>query len=230
METAANIKTKTQEILSTLFTTVEDAIKPYINIKKSDSTNFTYDIDDIGDISKTIQNHALLLISVNGNDSELTKIYMEHIKKHNTKIASDEFPNSGFDLFIPNEITMAATIDARMIDLGIKCEMIYQDMSKKKSSTCGYYVYPRSSMSKTPLMLANHTGIIDSGYRGTLIGAFRNLDNEKEYVIEKNARLLQVCHPSLCPIIVKLVDESELSITCRGEGGFGSTGLTGVIL
>ena len=63
METAANIKTKTQEILSTLFTTVEDAIKPYINIniKKSDSTNFTYDIDDIGDISKTIQNHALLL-------------------------------------------------------------------------------------------------------------------------------------------------------------------------
>lgn len=226
METAANIKTKTQEILSTLFTTVEDAIKPYI--KKSDSTNFTYDIDDIGDISKTIQNHALLLISVNGNDSELTKIYMEHIKKHNTKIASDEFPNSGFDLFIPNEITMAATIDARMIDLGIKCEMLYQDMNIKKSTTCGYYIYPRSSMSKTPLMLANHTGIIDSGYRGSLIGAFRNLGNE--YVIEKNARLLQVCHPSLCPIIVKLVDESELSTTCRGEGGFGSTGLAGVVL
>jgi dUTP pyrophosphatase len=71
-------------------------------------------------------------------------------------------------------------------------------------------------------MLANHTGIIDSGYRGALIGAFRNMGDE--YVVEKHTRLLQVCHPSLCPIYVVLTNENELSSTERGEGGFGSTG------
>ena len=84
-------------------------------------------------------------------------------------------------------------------------------------------MFPRSSISKTPLMLANHTGIIDAGYRGSLIGAFRNVSGE-DFQVEKHTRLLQVCHPSLCPIIVELVDESELSTTARGEGGFGSTG------
>jgi dUTPase len=56
-----------------------------------------------------------------------------------------------------------------------------------------------------------------------LIGAFRNT-GENTYVVEKDVRLLQICHPSLCPIYVELVDESELSTTERGEGGFGSTG------
>ena len=105
-----------------------------------------------------------------------------------------------------------------MISMDVKCEML---MNGKES--CGYYMYPRSSISKTPLMLANHTGIIDSGYRGNLIGAFRNTDSA-EYTVEKNTRLLQVCHPSLCPIYAVLVEEDELSTTSRGEGGFGSTG------
>jgi dUTP pyrophosphatase len=73
-------------------------------------------------------------------------------------------------------------------------------------------------------MLANHTGIIDAGYRGYLIGAFRNLYADP-YKVEKHTRLLQVCHPTLCPIHVVLVNEEDLSTTARGEGGFGSTGL-----
>jgi dUTP pyrophosphatase len=72
-------------------------------------------------------------------------------------------------------------------------------------------------------MLANHVGIIDSGYRGNLMGAFRLL-GQSEYTVEKHNRLLQICHPSLCPVIVKMVDENELSCTTRGSGGFGSTG------
>ena len=105
-----------------------------------------------------------------------------------------------------------------MISMDVKCEMV-----DKKGHSCGYYMYPRSSISKTPLMLANHVGIIDSGYRGNLIGAFRCLDSNP-YTIEKHTRLLQVTHPSLCPIYVDMVNESELSNTTRGSGGFGSTG------
>jgi len=99
--------------------------------------------------------------------------------------------------------------------------MVYHD------KTCAFNVHPRSSISKTQLMLANHTGIIDSGYRGNLIGAFRWLkhDSTTQYIVEKHTRLLQICHPSLCGIHVKLVDESELSNTSRGSGVFGSTGL-----
>ena len=75
-------------------------------------------------------------------------------------------------------------------------------------------------------MLANHTGIIDYGYRGSLIAALRLLpfDNVNTYTIEKNSRIMQICHPSLCPVFVVECSESDLSSTERGGGGFGSTG------
>ena len=90
-------------------------------------------------------------------------------------------------------------------------------------------------MSKTPIMLANHTGIIVSGYRGNLISALRwipSLPLQKmdmpSYIIPKHMRLLQICHPSLCPILVELVEDiSVFTATERGIGGFGSTGIIG---
>jgi deoxycytidine triphosphate deaminase len=89
-----------------------------------------------------------------------------------------------------------------------------------------FYIHPRSSISKTPLMLANQTGVVDNGYRNVLIGAFRALYNTP-YTLEKHTRLLQICHPSLCPVYVFLVNENELS--CSNRGGFGSTGIVGAI-
>jgi dUTPase len=71
-------------------------------------------------------------------------------------------------------------------------------------------------------MLANQVGIIDSGYRGSLIAAFRSF--QEGYTIEKHTRLVQVCHPTLKPFIVKIINENEFSETQRGSGGFGSTG------
>ena len=99
-------------------------------------------------------------------------------------------------------------------------------MLDDNGKTTGFYMYPRSSISKSPLMLANHTGIIDSGYRGVLMGAFRTLEIQQttQYTVEKHTRLLQVCAPTLSPFSVELVDETQLSTTSRGEGGFGSTG------
>jgi dUTP pyrophosphatase len=95
-------------------------------------------------------------------------------------------------------------------------------------------MYPRSSLSKTKLRLANSVGIIDSGYRGNLIGMFDVVNVENSYSDEKNAdyfaksydRLVQICGPGLIPILVEIVeDEQELgNETERGSGGFGSTG------
>ena len=103
---------------------------------------------------------------------------------------------------------------------------------------CGFYLYPRSSISKTRMRLANSVGIIDAGYRGDLIaavdtiGLFGSTDiwhvwKETLSPIKKYDRYFQVCAPDLSPFLVHIVDaENELSPpTARGQGGFGSTGV-----
>jgi dUTP pyrophosphatase len=201
--------------LSQIFTNISDAL---------DKVLFPYDSDD--DIN--LNTYATLYLYVNSKNDELLELYKHHVKTHNEKIMSDEYPNSGFDLFIPHDTNFQTEFESVFVDLEIKCEMTYHEKNKN-AETSAYYVYPRSSMSKTPLMLANHTGIIDSGYRGFLIAALRYLkSHDALFQVEKHTRLLQICHPSLCPIIVKIVDESELSKTKRGAGGFGSTGKIGV--
>jgi dUTP pyrophosphatase len=164
------------------------------------------------------KNYAILKLAVDPNKPELQDLYKNHVENHNHSLLTDPFPNAGFDLFVP-ETTDVPSINPTMISMHVKCEMLNSD-----NVSCGYYMFPRSSISKTPLMLANHTGIIDSGYRGNLIGAFRNLFSQP-YTVEKQTRLLQICHPSLSPVYVVLVKDTDLSTTSRGEGGFGSSGI-----
>ena len=101
-----------------------------------------------------------------------------------------------------------------------------------KNYNTGYYLYPRSSIVKTQFRLANSVGIIDSGYRGNIMGVFdiKELQSTKlDFKLEKYTRLLQICSPTLCPIYVILVKtEEELGETERGLGGFGSSGIIGV--
>ena len=67
-------------------------------------------------------------------------------------------------------------------------------------------------------------GIIDSGYRGNIIGAFLNW-SDNTYNMDAYSRPIQITAPDLCPILVEMVDSvDELGTTERGEGGFGSTG------
>lgn len=163
---------------------------------------------------------AVLYIHV---DAPILDEYQKHIQKHNQQILHDAYPNSGFDLFVPQNTTFPGqTHQPLFVSSGIKAEMRIYDTNKNDWGSTGYYMYPRSSISKTPLMLANHTGIIDSGYRGYLIGAFRNLSNEN-YEVPVMTRLLQICAPDLRPIYVQIIDESLFESTSRGEGGFGST-------
>ena len=180
------------------------------------------------------QPYAVLKLYVNKTNTELVDLYKSHIEKHNDAMHNDPYPNSGFDIFVPNNTYFDCPFKTVMINHEIKCEMTYHDATKGTdvSYSCGYMIFPRSSISKTNLMLSNHTGIIDSGYRGFLMGAFRYMGyfeaHKHVYTVDKHSRLLQICHPSLCPIVVELVQEEDLSNTTRNEGGFGSTGLVGV--
>ena len=162
---------------------------------------------------------AILKLAVNPANKELVDLYKSHVEKHNKSILTDPFPNAGFDLLVPESKTIdIGSHTSTLISMDVRCEM-----TDTNGSSIAYYMYPRSSISKTPLMLANHTGIIDSGYRGFLMGAFRNLDLQP-FLVEKHTRLLQICSSSLTPIHVNMVEEEELSTTSRGDGGFGSTG------
>jgi dUTP pyrophosphatase len=147
------------------------------------------------------------------NDEELKNKYLNHIISHNK---FNQYPNAGFDLFCPEDINYNGSLFK--LDTRVVCSMYKPD-----GSPCSYYMYPRSSVSKTNLRLANSVGIIDSGYRGNLIGVFDVKDNKIN--IEKYTRLLQICSPTLDPINVELVSSlDELGHTERGIGGFGSTG------
>lgn len=149
-------------------------------------------------------------------DTNMFDIYKQKIIEHNKMVLEDTHPNSGFDLLLPNIVNFEK-YKSQLVDLHIKACMTHN------GCCLPFQIFPRSSISKTPLMLANHVGIIDSGYRGNLIAAFRCL--EDSYIAEKNTRLVQICLPSLSPFLVNVIKEDELNITSRGSGGFGSTGV-----
>ena len=108
------------------------------------------------------------------------------------------------------------------INLQIQCEAFVGPGREGSSErNMSYYLYPRSSLAKTPLRLANSVGIIDAGYRGNICAFVDNIKDEP-YRIDQGTRLFQICSPTLEPIEYTIVN--ALSETTRGSGGFGSTG------
>lgn len=85
-------------------------------------------------------------------------------------------------------------------------------------------IYPRSSIFKKNLLLTNHTGVLDSGYRGEVLAKFKRIGRDPRLasvydVGERIAQLVIMPYPA-----VEFVEGSELSDTDRGAGGYGSTG------
>jgi dUTP pyrophosphatase len=132
--------------------------------------------------------------------------------------------DAGLDLFTLNDITIGGG-ETGFIDFEISCQMVVmegkEEESKNKVCYESYFLYARSSISKTPLILHNSVGIIDACYTGNIIGAFRNL-SDKPYTVKSGTRLVQICARNLEPFDIKIVD--VLRNTSRGSGGFGSSG------
>jgi dUTP pyrophosphatase len=85
------------------------------------------------------------------------------------------------------------------------------------------FIFPRSSITnKTPLILGNSVGVIDSQYRGEILVQFRDLSNgysKNTYKTgDRVAQLVILPFPLIEPISV-----SELTETVRGTSGFGSS-------
>jgi len=169
-------------------------------------------------------NFMNLKLFVDSSDEELKNTYKLAALQHNNKIMVGDFIDAGFDLYTPFQVSCSSE-KVNKVDLLVKCRASI--VTSDKEYDTGFYMYPRSSLSKTPLRLANSVGIIDAGYRGNLIGMFdcKDYDGNGYYLVEKNDRLLQICAPGLVPIYVEVVD-NELALgpkTERGTSGFGST-------
>ena len=198
------------------------------------------------DLLKTYEKVMVLKIFIDSDDNELKNTYHCAANNHNNKLQNNpQHIDAGFDLFSPkddsymngDELHFFSATNPSMdtvsnkLDYQICCSAKMINDRGKEFNT-GYYMYPRSSISKTPLRLANSTGIIDSGYRGHLMAMFdvvnmdKNIDNEADFCGKKFDRYAQICAPGLVPIVIEIVERKhELGEeTERGDGGFGSTG------
>ena len=159
-------------------------------------------------------------------DDTLKQQYVKASLNHNSKM-SNLLYDAGFDIFSPIDYEISDNIKLHKLDFQIICaaEMV---LDNNKQFNTGFYMYPRSSISKSNVRLANNVGIIDAGYRGHLIGMFDLVyPNGVNNIINKFERHLQICAPGLIPIVVELVNSREElgEETTRGSGGFGSTGI-----
>jgi len=157
------------------------------------------------------------------NYHQVKDLYIRNANTHNNNVLNYNFIDAGFNLLLRDGIDCDSS-KVNKIDFGVKCSgKMVCDNGKEYPS--GYYMYPRSSTgSKTALRLANSVGIIDSGYRGNLMACFDVITNTNSpSSFDPFTSLIQVCAPSLIPIVVFIVDELDED-TERGEGGFGSTG------
>lgn len=210
---------------------------------------------DITGASKLLHKYERVMhlkLFVDGDD-ELKQKYIESANKHNNIIFNNSSHiDAGFDLFSPrveDSIELYHYGDKRRffgpnwknlpdvnkLDFKVCCSaMMICDAGSnvRKSFNTGYYMYPRSSLSKTKLRLANSTGIIDAGYRGHIMAMFDVVGSRDENLIDCDFmgnvydRYTQICAPGLVPILVEVVDTLEQlgEQTERGSGGFGSTG------
>ena len=164
-------------------------------------------------------------LSVNNPDREIVELYNSKITKLANTRFSNKHPDSGFDLFVPETVTIEAR-KIKLIDMKVSCSvskvLMKNTNEAKMTEPSPYYMYARSSVSKRGIMLANSVGIIDSGYRGTLMAAFFNT-TDNPVTIGKGDRVVQLCMPGLDYNFTVEVANS-LELTERGAGGIGSTG------
>ena len=125
--------------------------------------------------------------------------------------------SGGMDIYLQEDVTLVVGAD-NVIKLGFAAEVPE-----------GYVavLVPRSSTGMKGMALRNTVGVIDADYRGEWIAHIvidQNQDNAllDEWHYKRGDRLLQVLILPFKKVDIEISD--ELSVTGRGDGGFGSTG------
>ena len=132
--------------------------------------------------------------------------------------------SGGLDLYIQEDVTLRVGAD-NVINLGFAAEVPEGHVA---------LLIPRSSTGMKGLYLQNTVGVIDADYRGewiahVVIDEINSFGKNDTPAIWGNTITLKKGERALQALIVPVKQETidivdELSITSRGDGGFGSTG------
>jgi dUTP pyrophosphatase len=124
----------------------------------------------------------------------LIKPVNEQVKQMYSNHSTYHEGDSGLDLFIIEDHIIPAG-ETKLVDLGISCQLKGFGIVKNNSSYpnsgpekyFSYNMYSRSSISKTPLRLANGVGLCDAGYLGPLKAALHNTGTT-DFAVKKGER------------------------------------------
>lgn len=132
-----------------------------------------------------------------------------------------------------NPLPKYATIDSAGVDLyaNLDSDIVLKPLERTFIPTGlfielpkGYeaQVRPRSGLAaKHGITVLNTPGTVDADYRGELKVILVNLSNE-DFIVKHGERIAQMIVAPVLQVEWESVD--ELSLTIRGEGGFGHTG------
>ena len=125
--------------------------------------------------------------------------------------------SAGMDIYLQEDVTLVIGAD-NVIHLGFAAEVPE-----------GYaaILLPRSSAGMKGISLRNTAGVIDSDYRGEWIAHIvidQNQDNAllDEWHYKRGDRIIQCLIVPIKKVDIELTE--SISVTARGNGGFGSTG------
>jgi dUTP diphosphatase len=122
--------------------------------------------------------------------------------------------DAGFDLSACEEITIGVG-ERAAVGTGIAVEI--------PDGHAGLVV-PRSGLAlRHGISMVNSPGVIDAGYRGEVRLLLLNTDNASAFTVEPGMRVAQLLVVPLADI--ELIETDEATVTDRGVGGFGSSGL-----
>jgi dUTP pyrophosphatase len=138
---------------------------------------------------------------------------VEASEYYSTGVRSTE--NAGVDLYVPATVIFAPG-EKKLVSMAVRAVMIEEDALQN------YWMVPRSSISKTGLMMLNSVGVIDKSYRGELMAFLWNTTGG-QVVVEKGQRLVQIVARHMGDIVETVVVD-KLPESARGDGGFGSSG------
>lgn len=122
--------------------------------------------------------------------------------------------DAGIDLYAAEDVSISPGGGRQLVPTGLAIEI---------PPNYAGFVLPRSGLAlRHGVTCANSPGLIDSGYRGELKVALLNTDPKETFEALRGTRIAQlVIQPIATPVLIEV---TELSVTERGEQGFGSSG------
>lgn len=186
------------------------------------------------------------------------------VLKNETYVDKNSLPqrgtnrSTGYDIIATSEPEIVGETNSngsyKRIDyIQYKTNLKVAVQKDRQFSTFGSYdldydilAFPRSSVSKYNLLLANSIGLIDADYRGEVLLRFKYIWQPEDYNVHTyesgdgsplytyiggklNSNKIYKKGDKICQLKVTRVENvefilvDELDITNRGEGGFGST-------